>query len=153
MGATGIAQGGHESAVRKGTWVGVKCSVEECGKPAKAKGMCMSHYNKSRWAEGYRSPSGNQLSRRAVRLKQRYGLTVDEYYQILDEQDGRCAICRGLSEEVARPKHWTEVFCVDHDHGTEVVRGLLCNDCNLVVARGHTPERLRIAAEYLERWN
>ena len=37
-------------------------------------------------------------------------------------QEGLCAIC-GLPETDKR-------FCVDHNHKTGVVRGLLCANCN-----------------------
>lgn len=153
MGATGITKGGYEGAVTHGTYRGVGCSWDGCERPAKAKGMCMSHYNKARWSAGLRSPSNNAESARAVRLRQRYGITVEEYFRLLEEQGGRCAVCRGLPEEVNKPKHWTDVLCVDHCHDTGVVRGLLCNDCNLVVARAHTSDILRRAVEYLGRFD
>jgi hypothetical protein len=112
--------------------------------------MCMPCYSKARYAAGHRAPSYSHAARRAVRLKGRYGITVEEYDRLLAEQGGRCAICRGLPEKVNRPAHWAEVFCVDHDHDTGRVRGLLCNDCNLVIARAHTVSILRAAIEYLE---
>src|ERR1700746_492698 len=151
MGATGITSGGHEGAVRRGTYAGVKCNIQGCSSAAKCRGMCMSHYSKVRYAAGHRPPSANHASRRAIRLKGRYGITVEEYDRRLAQQGGRCAICRKCPDEAKRPKHWAGVFCVDHDHDTGAVRGLLCNDCNLVVGRAHTADILRAAIEYLER--
>lgn len=139
----------RSSDAPRGSLSGVSCSTTGCDEPAKCKGMCMPHYSQARWAAGHRPPSTSHASRRAIRLKGRYGITAEEYDRRIEEQGGRCAICRRLPSEVARPKHWTEVFCVDHDHDTGRVRGLLCNDCNLVVARGHTAEILDRAAEYL----
>ena len=132
-----------------GKWRGVTCSADGCEQSAVCKGMCNHHYQKDRWASGVRAPSVNAEYRRRVRLKGRYGITPEEYDRLLAEQGGRCAICRGLPEHTNRPKHWTEIFCVDHDHDTGKVRGLLCNDCNLVIGRGHTPAILLAAAEYL----
>lgn len=52
---------------------------------------------------------------------EKYGLTFDEFSTMLDEQEGRCAIC-GVEFE-GEPM-------VDHDHETRRVRGLLCKLCN-----------------------
>lgn len=51
-----------------------------------------------------------------------YGLTADQYDDLLRRQGGRCAICR------AKPK--SKRLAVDHDHKTGAVRGLLCSRCN-----------------------
>lgn len=48
-----------------------------------------------------------------------YKLTEDQFYDLLEEQDNRCAICK---EE--------KRLIVDHDHISKEVRGLLCYSCN-----------------------
>lgn len=64
--------------------------------------------------------------------------------RILEAQDGVCAICH-------RPPG-TRALHVDHDHRTGRIRGMLCYGCNrLLLIRGTTPEKLRAAADYLER--
>ena len=60
-------------------------------------------------------------------LKKTYGITIDEYDQILAAQKGRCAICRGGTSK----RH----FAVDHNHKDGSVRGLLCARCNSGLAR------------------
>ena len=113
--------------------------------------MCNSHYNKARWAEGHRAPSITAANRRRAKLKYRYRLTDDEVDQLIDGQHGLCAICeRPPSDENTRA-HWGGKLCVDHDHETGKVRGLVCNDCNLALGYGKTPEILRRAADYLDR--
>ncbi len=56
-------------------------------------------------------------------LKKNYSLTVDQFNAMLATQDGVCAICRG-------PQEGSKNFCVDHDHATGRIRGLLCCSCN-----------------------
>lgn len=63
---------------------------------------------------------------------------------MLASQDGACAIC------ATRPT--TNRLVVDHDHETDVIRGLLCNACNVGIGYlGDDPERLRRAISYLRR--
>lgn len=51
-----------------------------------------------------------------------YGLSRDEYNELLTDQNGACAICGRLSEDRA--------LAVDHDHASGSIRGLLCAPCN-----------------------
>lgn len=52
-----------------------------------------------------------------------YGITVEQFKSMLDEQGNVCKICRN---ECTRGR-----LSVDHDHTTGTVRGLLCRKCNL----------------------
>jgi hypothetical protein len=61
---------------------------------------------------------------KANHLRNKFGITVEEYNKLLLEQDGKCAICGKSQAEFNRS------FCVDHDHNTGKVRGLLCDNCN-----------------------
>ncbi len=91
--------------------------------------------------------SAAQWSRwkRATRLR-RYGINEVEYDAMLARQGGRCAICR-----TDEPKGRYGVFCVDHDHSTGAVRGLLCSFCNRALAQfGDNAEGLRRALAYLQ---
>lgn len=80
-------------------------------------------------------------------LAQRYGVTKDQFVQLLEKQNGQCAICGGSMTTVRfkRPS-------VDHCHKTGKVRGLLCHGCNTGIGMmKESPIRMRAAAEYLER--
>lgn len=55
-------------------------------------------------------------------IEKTYGLTSEQYDELLKRQGGKCAICR------ARPK--SKRLAVDHDHQTGAVLGLLCSRCN-----------------------
>lgn len=59
--------------------------------------------------------------RRKQLLQSRYGLTPESYDQLFASQGGKCAICQ---EVPSRP-------CVDHNHNTGQVRGILCHFCNI----------------------
>jgi len=56
------------------------------------------------------------------RIKQRYGLSKEDYFKLLDKQNGVCAICKVKKEGTLH---------IDHNHKTGVVRGLLCSNCNM----------------------
>lgn len=131
-----------------GKWRGVLCSEDGCEFPVSCKGLCRSHYNKARWAAGVRP---NAASRRRARLKYRYKLTDEEVDFLIKQQGGLCAVCGQPPSDSNTRAHWNGKLCVDHDHDTGAVRGMLCNDCNLAVGYGKTPEVLRAAADYLER--
>lgn len=60
---------------------------------------------------------------REYEYRKRYGIGQVEYDAMLAAQGGVCAICRGLCIQYER-------LCVDHDHETGAVRGLLCIRCN-----------------------
>jgi len=61
----------------------------------------------------------NKHTFKAKRIKQRYGITMEQVENLRDQQGGLCAICK-----LEPASH------IDHDHVTDRVRGLLCNNCN-----------------------
>lgn len=78
--------------------------------------------------------------------KWRYGITDEQYQQLLAEQNFVCAIC-GKEERVEGRS-----LAVDHDHETNLIRGLLCNRCNRALGLfNDDPELLKKAFEYLDR--
>ena len=79
---------------------------------------------------------------RAARLWERFRLTLEQYDQILNFQNGACAICR-------RPPKPGKSLAVDHDHKTGFVRGLLCFMCNKRVLGARTAEVLVKTAAYV----
>lgn len=62
--------------------------------------------------------------RRSYMLKYNYGITEDQYEALLQKQNGCCAVCERHYTEFARQ------LAVDHDHHTNEIRGLLCDNCN-----------------------
>jgi hypothetical protein len=79
-------------------------------------------------------------------LKRNFGITAEDYDQMLSSQNGGCAICGATecSSGVA--------LAVDHCHRTGTVRGILCRDCNTTLGKFNDDRnRLRKAIEYLDR--
>jgi hypothetical protein len=62
---------------------------------------------------------------REYNLLTKYGMTVADYNQLLEDQEHRCKICGQFAEQL----------CVDHDHESGQVRGLLCNQCNTGIGK------------------
>ena len=92
------------------------------------------------------NPERAKASLRKSKLMRDYGLTLDDYAQMLDEQGGGCAIC-GAVEPGGRGR-----FHIDHCHATGVIRGLLCSRCNVGLGHfGDDAARMRLAIAYLER--
>lgn len=78
----------------------------------------------------------NPERRFAQRLKP-YGLTPEQYRDILSRQNGGCAIC-GIErsrDKSRRSKSGTRGLHIDHCHTSGKVRGLLCSDCNLALGK------------------
>lgn len=69
-----------------------------------------------------------------------YGMTVEQFDALLIAQAGRCGICGEC---------FTPNPCVDHDHETGEVRGLLCRFCNLGLGYYERPGFAEAAEGYL----
>ncbi|QCW23048.1 hypothetical protein [Synechococcus phage S-B05] len=69
-------------------------------------------------------------------LKSKYGITLNEYDDMLTRQNYKCAICGTDDTTFSNGKR----FHVDHCHTTGKVRGLLCGKCN--VALGHIGDNI-----------
>jgi hypothetical protein len=83
----------------------------------------------------------NKASQRRSDLKRRYGITPEQYGEMVVSQRGRCAICQIQAD-----------LQIDHDHSTGAIRGLLCHKCNKVLGlMSDSSERLESALAYLER--
>lgn len=77
---------------------------------------------------------------RGLPVSRHVRITRSEYDERLIAQSGRCAVC---ATPMQKP-------CVDHDHRTGEVRGLLCASCNTML--GHAKDSILIlgaAIDYL----
>lgn len=69
--------------------------------------------------------------RRSDKLRQKYGLTISDYALLSEQQGHVCAICKRPETKVHNRSGEVRFLCVDHDHETGRIRGLLCNRCNV----------------------
>lgn len=141
------------------------CVVSDCSLPSAVGSYCRAHYRQARSGVPFSSPrphtkavvgtdgrkvcagcgrdihgSKESFCTSCKNRKRQYGVTQYEYLAMLTEQGGKCPGCGSSSPT-----------CIDHDHETGRVRGLLCVKCNL--ALGHAsddPGRLRRLANYLD---
>jgi hypothetical protein len=82
-----------------------------------------------------------QYHRRREVLR-RYGLSWTTYQYMAANQNGCCAVCGDQPTKLP--------LCVDHDHSTGKIRGLLCHLCNTGLgAFRDRPELLTAAINYL----
>ena len=80
--------------------------------------------------------------------KRRTGFTDELFYQKLEEQQERCAIC--LVSLYSLPSN---KVCADHCHKKNKTRGVLCSSCNSALGLFYDdPRALREAALYIEKY-
>ena len=134
-----------------------------------AKGLCQKCYMKQ-WRVGKNRSKENHTPKAKARrrswyeankygrfsiakgttIKHRYGISLEQYEHKLKKQNNLCALCRepfyGNSKGSGRP-------VLDHNHNESTLRDFIHSKCN--VGLGHfddNPQRLRQAADYLERF-
>ena len=162
--------GRSKLAINTGT-----CSVGGCVNPALTKGLCRLHYDRMRRYGSFadrdkkhrRCRSGLhemaktrvfdnaghsycgvcQKKRNSTQKFKSYGITEGQFIELLEQQNGACAIC-GSREWGG---FWGKPH-IDHDHQTGEVRGILCLNCNRGIGMlGDDPHRVAEAAAYLAR--
>lgn len=90
------------------------------------------------------------VARQKNRLK-KFSLTPEKFDAMLASQDYKCAIC--FQPETSTFKGKVRTLAIDHCHVTGAVRALLCGACNQAIGKlGEDPERMRRAADYIERF-
>lgn len=127
----------------------------------------VSEFDKDhRYKSGYRSQCVEcrysvfaSTKRHAIHVERTYGLSQEDYRKIMEEQDGKCAICKQHETRVTRPNARRYItkqkpnLALDHNHKTKATRGFLCSKCNL--ALGHFQDSISLlenAISYLKKW-
>lgn len=84
---------------------------------------------------------------RLQKLRAKYGLTPEEFDRLVESTGPDCPLCG--EEFRGRGPHKR---CVDHDHGSGRVRGLICSACNTALGYFEDdPHRIESAIRYLQR--
>lgn len=89
------------------------------------------------------------------RLK-KYGITIDDYNFLREQQGFCCAICNRHEEQVEQGMavKTSHSLCIDHCHTTGKIRGLLCTNCNTLI--GKSKDNIAVlesAIKYLKEKN
>lgn len=132
-----------------------KKDIEHFAKDRKSfHGKCKDCFNREK-----RENPRIVLQSRKANLRVCYGLTLDEYNAMYNEQGGVCKICGGVSSDGTS-------LAVDHDHSVDFewkflssqekrkyIRGLLCRDCNTGVAMFKDDiDKINKAIKYLNEY-
>jgi hypothetical protein len=143
--AADACTGGSDTSYLNG-----KCRCDDCKglstEYRKRKYYERHEANKAKMRSDYQRKREENLDYKIARA---YGITKAQWYQILEAQDGTCAICKGGADcGGSRPD---AKFHVDHCHETGRIRGLLCAHCNQAIGLLRVrPDIALAAAEYLE---
>lgn len=100
---------------------------------------------RKRAKERYKANPKYRLDARRYGLKRHYGITEEQYQALHSQQGGACFICKRDESQILYNRLY-----VDHCHDSKVVRGLLCNQCNVGLgAFKDSPHLLVEAIKYL----
>ncbi len=91
------------------------------GRPGVSSACKSCHILKSRHYTKKRSSETVNRSARNSRLKREYGISIDEFDQMVSTHRGICPIC----------SRTTTRWVVDHDHNSGEVRDVICATCNI----------------------
>lgn len=86
---------------------------------------CRNDYNLKLYHSNPKQKANHRKASWKHQIKKNYGMSPEEYYELLENQEGKCKICRIHIDDTE--KH---VLYIDHCHTAGKVRGLLCQQCN-----------------------
>jgi hypothetical protein len=142
---------------------GTKFLCEECGsegvRKIKGQRFCSTEHRQAfrgrlRWetrkeemkARHKKWATENFQKRREYNLKRTFGITIEQYEDLLDKQGRCCYICKRPETDFAKK------MAVDHDHVTGEIRGILCHPCNkMLIGKHRDPKIFLRAFDYLNR--
>lgn len=67
----------------------------------------------------YANSKKGRVSTLKKRIKYAYGLSLEAHAQLMEKANNSCEICQSSAK-----------ICIDHDHKTGKIRGILCDLCN-----------------------
>lgn len=103
------------------------------------------------WRQRQNSLESRRQYEKHYQVWTKYGLTADVYRTMHATQNGECAICATPILLYTQGKG-SSIACVDHDHVTGAVRGLLCNSCNSAIGYFRDdPALMRRGIDYIRK--
>jgi len=147
----------HDGSYASGRFCSEKCSrnrpiTEEIRNKIRDSklGKTLSEFHRkqiSKSLSGKKYPGRRNKMSDEEKIAKHYKISVEEYRSLVNHHNGKCRLCgRGNSQSGKSIR-----LCVDHNHKTGKVRGLLCNQCNHAIGLFQdNPKLLRKAADYLE---
>lgn len=84
--------------------------------------------DKAAGAREYREK--NQMMFKDRSLRRAFGISLENYLKMYDNQEGKCKICGKPGETFSSDCGRSKTLVVDHCHETKKVRALLCSSCN-----------------------
>ena len=86
------------------------------------------------------------------KFRKEFGISLDDYEELLVKQNGVCAICFQPETAVHAKAKRVQNLAVDHNHENGKVRGLLCSTCNTALGLlKEDPQRLLSMLSCLSR--
>lgn len=123
----------------------VECA--KCGEIHKRNAKHLKQGQESQECNQYKPPNWSGLEKWDGIIRRTYGITLEQYEEMLNDQNGGCAICGKTPEQENRR------LPIDHCHDTGRVRGVLCAKCNQALGMfNDNPDLLCNAAEYLSKF-
>ena len=114
--------------------------------------LCNTNFQPKAPSHLYCGDICNQRAHDSRRLETAYGITIEQYEQMVIEHAGQCAICGGIGFELVKGQKL--LLVIDHDHSTGAVRGLLCHNCNRGLGLFQdSSKNLEYAVRYLGKCN
>lgn len=95
------------------------------------------------WNKRLYKENPNSIRNRII--KNKYGITLEQYQEMFEAQNGLCAIC-------GQPEKGGKRLCIDHNHETGAVRQLLCRSCNARLGVIEDKNFVSLVKEYLGKF-
>ncbi len=104
---------------------GVRNTLSVCrsGRHEKGPGRCKECKREAKARHSKAQAEHISIRNRRNHLRRTFGITVEQYEEMVNGQGGECRICHKTPKEKQR-------LHIDHDHETGRIRGLLCFNCN-----------------------
>lgn len=121
--------------------------VKDIEKPDNSTKICSKCKRDLPYSEFHRLNTSNDgacYDCKKCRVLTRHGITFNEFENIGNSQEWKCAICHKEDYKLV----------IDHDHNNGKIRGLLCRMCNMSLGVfGDSIEGLKDAIRYLDKSN